>query len=164
MCAYVCLPSAARNITEDRKKRETSGWDLSSFSLRLCFFPPSSSVSNPRRQPGCIYLPAVRRLGNPPAGESGHTSWWMPWNLPAERLSRAPESRGTHGELQSTKVSDKMLSPNVWTRWQCCGDFGRVSVVVLFIREGEEGEICPVLASYSRVFYHWRAFVCLVSR
>lgn len=38
--------------------------------------------------------------------ESRHTSWWMPWNLPAERLSRAREFRGTHGELQNTKVSE----------------------------------------------------------
>lgn len=38
--------------------------------------------------------------------ESRHTSGWMRWNPPAERWSRAPEFRGTHGELRSTKVSE----------------------------------------------------------
>lgn len=48
------------------------------------------------------------------------TSGWMHWNPPAERSSRAPEFLGTHGELQSTKVSMCVLK--CLHVAQCCKD------------------------------------------
>lgn len=52
-----------------------------------------------------------------------HTSGWMPSNLPAERLSRAPEFRDTHGELQNTKVSERQrVWWHVWIWYRWCRD------------------------------------------
>lgn len=62
-------------------------------------------------------------LGNPPAGEKTHTSGWMLSNPPAERWSRAPEFRGTHGELQSTKVSETVCVSSCLEVVQCLKRF-----------------------------------------
>lgn len=98
--------------------------------------------------------------------ESRHTSWWMPWNLPAERLSRAREFRGTHGELQNTKVSEMIqMFGNGYS-------FAKILFFFFMWRSGSiicqigsmKGGQCVPLAARSKLvdllFYCSGAFVC----
>lgn len=71
-----------------------------SLSLPAPVLPSPPSRSPRSRRSGGIHLP--RREDTPRA--------WMPSNPPAERSSRAPEFRGTHGGLPNTKVSEEKRS------------------------------------------------------
>lgn len=79
---------------------------FSAFCFVCSFY--SLAYRSRRTRPCCIYLLVVPEIWGIHLPENTHTSGWMPSNPPAERLSRAPEFRGTHGELQSTKVSKTM--------------------------------------------------------
>lgn len=107
-------------------------------------FPPLWRIRR-RAQPAVFTALWSRRLGESTCRQSRHTSGWTPSNPPAERLSRAPESRGTHGELQSTKVSEatcvlEMFGCGV----QCCKGFGDVAKAVKRTERGSEGQYVPV--------------------
>lgn len=118
-----CCSSAADQSLVGRAKLRYSGWELENSECCFFFFGTSAVELSLL----VIYhLPVVPEIWGGRGSTCHthtHTSGWMPSNPPAERLSRAPEFRGTHGELQNTKVSERQrVWWHVWIWYRWCRD------------------------------------------
>lgn len=122
------VPSAARVITWERKRararrsRSGSGLEFESASS-LHTLPPClflSGVSAVERSLLYLFLPAVRWLGNPPAGEQTHLVMDALKSAGRAIIKSPGVPRHTWG---TSKHESEWDDTNVWKWLECCKDF-----------------------------------------
>lgn len=148
---------------ERERGREARGWNLNLCPISLAFF--LSGVSAIERRLFRLFLPVVRWLGNPPAGEQTHLVMDALKSAGRAIIKSPGVPRHTWG---TSKHESEWDDTNVWKRLQFCKDsffffMWRSGSIICQIGSMKGGQCVPLAARSKLVdllFYCSGAFVC----